>query len=154
MKLKVKILLLFLPCFLGAFFLLGHYHAQLMERSLEQRAASQVEALATVQANRLNTLFNRELERLALVSSRTQLRLNLDSFLVDQDRTHLGKIKTILAWSNFKCGSDTAGNLLMVTTRWVASLIRSRASPLISRPLQSRNSPGCQSLIYLSRDLV
>jgi PAS domain S-box-containing protein len=64
--------------------------------SLTRRVLSQLESVAAVQEQRIEGIHDRNLERLSLVSSRTQLRLSLAAFVEDAGLEHQTKMKMIL----------------------------------------------------------
>jgi len=75
---------------------------------LEDRALSQLESVASMQKKRVAAIIAQNGERLRLVSSRTQLRLNLAAFLAGHDGEQQAKMNKILqdARDSIPCFQD------------------------------------------------
>jgi HAMP domain-containing protein len=81
-----------LPLFgLGAY-LYRSYHADLTAAAIDH-----LESVAAIQQSRLTAVMGQNRERLALVASRTQLRISLDRFLRDGDPAARERMNRILA---------------------------------------------------------
>jgi signal transduction histidine kinase/ActR/RegA family two-component response regulator len=107
MKINPKITLAFLLISLvtlGTTSLLAYFNTK---KTLIQEVLDHLESVAAIQQNRIESIIDHNLERLALVSSRTQLRLSLESFINDPKSEYQDKINRILldarsSISNFK----------------------------------------------------
>ncbi|MGD8884483.1 MAG: HAMP domain-containing protein, partial [Gammaproteobacteria bacterium] len=64
--------------------------------ALKSEVLSHLESVASIQSHRLTAIIEQNLERLRLVTSRTQLRISLVEYIQASDKVHLEKIKLIL----------------------------------------------------------
>lgn len=96
MKLKPKLLVTMAFLSLGSLLatsLISNIHT---EKSLKKQVLNQLESLATIQVKRIEAVIDQNHERLALVASRTQLRISLQHYLSDADPESKKKIERIL----------------------------------------------------------
>jgi len=95
-----------------------HYQTQ----ALTGQMRAQLESVAALQAQRLRELLAQNLERLALVSSRTQLRISLDRYVKNGDPAQRERLSRILrdarasipSFENI-CVRDTQGRVVAAT---------------------------------------
>ncbi|HXZ30503.1 MAG TPA: PAS domain S-box protein [Dehalococcoidia bacterium] len=107
MKIKTKLLLAFLIIALipiGVISIVSYFTAK---DALTHQVLSHLESVAEIQRNRVESIYEQNLERLNLVSSRTQLRLSLDSFISnpnsdDQDRMNQSLLDARSSMSSFR----------------------------------------------------
>jgi two-component sensor histidine kinase/HAMP domain-containing protein len=71
----------------------SYYYAK---KSLTQQALSQLESVASIQESRVEDTIDQNLERLTLVSSRTQLRFSLRDFIEESRPQYQDKMNRIL----------------------------------------------------------
>ena len=76
---------------------LGAYFHHSYRADLTAAAIDHLESVASIQQSRLTAIMGQNRERLALVASRTQLRLSLDRFLRDGDPAARDRMNRILA---------------------------------------------------------
>ncbi|MFP4207465.1 MAG: diguanylate cyclase domain-containing protein [Wenzhouxiangella sp.] len=86
-------------------------HYVLIERNVSEHARQQIEQLSAVQQRRINRELDRLLDSLALIGSRTQLRLSLDEF----NRTGQAEAQAFVA----RILSDAVGSSEQVIGSWV-----------------------------------
>ncbi len=67
-----------------------------VQTALSRQAFKQLESVASIQTNRLESLLAQNLERLSLIASRTQLRLSLAAWIKAGEAQHLSKMHKIL----------------------------------------------------------
>jgi HAMP domain-containing protein len=108
MKIGKKLTLAFLLISLCSLATIGILSYVIAENMLAERVLDQLESVATVQRNRLESMINQNLERLALVASRTQLRLSLKAFDENPETKYQEKMNQILrdARSSIACFQD------------------------------------------------
>lgn len=95
MKLRWKIQLALLSIALLPFIVAGIIGYTQARETLEERFLLHLESVASLQERRVQAIFDRNLERLKLISSRTQLRISLDRFndsAAAEDREKIGRI--------------------------------------------------------------
>ncbi len=80
---------------------------RLVERNLSEHALVQLEQVSRVQQRRVNRELERLVDELALVASRTQMRISLDAFALSGELEHQRFVERILADA-----ADSARNLL------------------------------------------
>ncbi len=88
MKIKTKFSLTFLLIALFPLVITSILSYFIAKESLTRQVLNQLESVATIQKNRLESIVDQNLERLILVSSRTQLRLSLEKFIVEPKREY------------------------------------------------------------------
>lgn len=88
MRIKTKLSLTFLLIALFPLVITSILSYFLAKQSLTRQVLNQLESVATIQKNRLESIVDQNLERLILVSSRTQLRLSLDKFIAEPKREY------------------------------------------------------------------
>jgi PAS domain S-box-containing protein len=96
MKINTKLLLAFVIIALiplGVISILSYVNAK---EALTHQVLSHLESVAEIQSNRVESIVEQNLERLNLVSSRTQLRMSLDSFINNPNADDQDKINKIL----------------------------------------------------------
>ncbi|GAB6043417.1 sensor histidine kinase [Endothiovibrio diazotrophicus] len=80
MTIRTKLLLVILPPSLAALLLLGGLAFLTARQGITGEVLQHLESVASIQGHRLGAIVDRNLERLQLVASRTQLRLSLRSY--------------------------------------------------------------------------
>ncbi len=96
MKIGKKLILAFLIVSLSALAVAGILSYTIAKSSITERVLDHLESVATIQKNRLDGMIDQNLERLALVASRTQLRLSLKMFNEKPEQAHQDKMNRIL----------------------------------------------------------
>lgn len=96
MRINTKVLLAFLLVSLVPFALTSSLFYSAAEKALTQQVISHLESVSVNQKTGVESIVDRNLERLALVSSRTQLRLSLASFISEPRSEHQEKMDQIL----------------------------------------------------------
>ncbi len=107
MKITAKLTLSFLVMALVSLLVAGILSYSITEKALTRQVLNQLQSVAAIQQNRVKAIMGQNLERLLLVSSRTQLRLTLASFLENPKSEYQDKMNRILvdargAISDFK----------------------------------------------------
>jgi len=96
MKIGKKLVLAFLIVSLSALIVASILSYTIAKSSITERVLDQLESVATIQKNRLGGMIDQNLERLALVASRTQLRLSLKAFNEKPQQAYQDKMNRIL----------------------------------------------------------
>ena len=122
MKIRQKLLITYLGLTTVALLLVSSWTYVSQTRALKTQVSQQLEAIAEIQKNRLQHMLVQNKERLALVTSRTQLRLSLKKFLKHGQQQQIQKISRILndaqkSVTDFKVISitDTKGKVIVST---------------------------------------
>ncbi|MFH1312996.1 MAG: PAS domain S-box protein [Candidatus Eisenbacteria bacterium] len=121
MKINTKLLLAFLLIALiplGIISILFYFNA---EDVLTRGALSHLESVAAIQRTRVESIVEQNLERLNLVSSRTQLRLSLDSFIRNPNAVDRDKINQILLDARSSVSSFQDISVLTLDGKVIAS---------------------------------
>jgi PAS domain S-box-containing protein len=95
-KINTKLLIAFVIIALiplGVISILSYVNAK---EALTRQVLSHLQSVAEIQSNRIESIVEQNLERLNLVSSRTQLRLSLDSFISNPNTDDQDRINQIL----------------------------------------------------------
>lgn len=95
-KISSKIVLTFVPLAVVTLASLGGLGYYTAKNALTRQALANLESVADLQQRRIEAIFKMHAERLALVSSRTQLRMSLDEYLQTQEPRHAAKMNRIL----------------------------------------------------------
>ena len=101
MNLKSRLRLGYLSAALLPLALVALLIPSLAERTLRVQTAQELTAIAELESRQYERFVEQNFERLALIASRTQLRISLSQWLVDGDAKHLKRMRRIL---------DDAGN--------------------------------------------
>ncbi|HOO91145.1 MAG TPA: histidine kinase dimerization/phospho-acceptor domain-containing protein, partial [Syntrophales bacterium] len=96
MKIYKKITLAFITTSLIAIALISITSYQITKASLATQAIKHLESIASSQHKQLEMLFDHNLEKLNLISSRTQLRLSLKDYIGDPQTRHQDRMNRIL----------------------------------------------------------
>ncbi len=96
MKFASKLVLIYLPLSLVTLAAIGMLTYHSAQRALSEEALLSIDYIVGTQRERLENIIEQNLERLALVASRTQLRLSLASYIADPKSQHQDKINRIL----------------------------------------------------------
>ncbi len=97
MKIYSKLLLAFLPASLLAVTTSGYLLYNAEKTELTQQAINHLESVASIQKSRIEDTIDQNHERLSLVTSRTQLRRTLATFLKDNNALEQQKMNQILS---------------------------------------------------------
>ena len=81
MKIKPKLTLAFILASLVPLVILSIFSYNNAKETVTNGVLNQIQSVAVIQKHRIESIISQNLERLALVSSRTQLRISLDSYL-------------------------------------------------------------------------
>ncbi len=100
MTIRNKLLVTYLSISLLALVLVAVHVYRTQNEVITHQILEQLISVSTIQKSRLNAMFEHNLDRLALVSSRTQLRLSLKRFLATGDTDSQKKMIRILHDAN------------------------------------------------------
>ena len=96
MKIKSKLIIAFLVISLTSLFasnILSYYSEK---NTLTRHILNHLESVASIQHSRVTSIVLQNRERLALITSRTQLRISLGKYLADANIEHQDKMNRIL----------------------------------------------------------
>jgi diguanylate cyclase (GGDEF)-like protein/PAS domain S-box-containing protein len=97
MRIRTKLVLTFAPLALITLFLLGALAYFSARNTLTEQLLNNLASVAAVQERQIDSILAQNLERLALVVSRTQLRLSLQQYHAERERSvHQEKMNRIL----------------------------------------------------------
>lgn len=96
MKINTKLAMAFVLMCLLSLTLAAVLSYFIAKAALTRQMFNQLESIAEIQKSRIESIIDQNLERLALISSRTQLRLSLRDFIRDSSRERQEKINRIL----------------------------------------------------------
>jgi len=97
MKIRSKLVLTFAPLALLTLVLLGSLAYFSARDALTEQVLHNLTSVAAIQDRQVSSIVDQNLERLALVASRTQLRLSLDKYIAgDEVQVHQNKMNRIL----------------------------------------------------------
>lgn len=121
MKITAKVTLSFLVMVLVSLLVTGIFSYVITEKALTRQVFNQLQSVAAIQQNRVKAIMDQNLERLLLVSSRTQLRLTLASFLENPKSEYQDKMNRILVDARGAISSFEDISVLTLTGEVVAS---------------------------------
>ncbi|MDH3978902.1 MAG: EAL domain-containing protein [Gammaproteobacteria bacterium] len=96
MKIKGKLVVTFVSLALATLMVLGAIAYYSAENALSDQVLDNLESVATTQKHRIESIIEQNLERLALVSSRTQLRISLKEYIAEPNQQSRDKMNRIL----------------------------------------------------------
>ena len=96
MKLRKKITLTFISILIISQLIIGIVSYIIIENIVTQNALHNLKSISTAQLNYLENIYEQNLERLKLVSSRTQLRLSLKEYNQNAEKQYIIKLEKIL----------------------------------------------------------
>ncbi len=96
MKIQSKLILAFLFISLASLFVSNTLSFYSEKKNLTRQILNHLESVASIQHSRVKSIIMQNLERLALVSSRTQLRISLEKHIADENKVHQDKMNRIL----------------------------------------------------------
>ncbi len=96
MKIKSKLIIAFLLISLLPLTIASIFSYINTKKAFTQEVLNKLESVAEIQKNRVSSIIDQNLERLVLVSSRTQLRLSLDKFISNPKSEHREMMEKIL----------------------------------------------------------
>lgn len=96
MNIRSKLSVTFLSVSLLALAFISIFIYFYVKNTLTAEVLAHLESVSSVQSHRVESIIEQNLERLRLVSSRTQLRISLSEFLSNRDRSHLEKLQLII----------------------------------------------------------
>jgi len=88
MKINLKLTLAFLIICLVPLILVSLYFDFMTNNTITRQVLNHLESVASIQHARTNAVIEKYNERLALVSSGTQLQINLDNYLKEKSRSY------------------------------------------------------------------
>jgi len=100
MKIRSKLTLTFLPLTLITLVTLGSLAYFSSRNALTRQVLDNLESVAAIQKQRIESILEQNHERFLLVSSRTQLRLSLDKYLTEPKPEYRDKMNRILGDAN------------------------------------------------------
>jgi len=96
MKIKAKLISVFLLVCLIPLMVTSIFSYIIAKRTLTQQVLNQLKSISVAQQNRLKSIIEQNLERLVLVSSRTQLRISLANYIKENSSAEQEKMNKIL----------------------------------------------------------
>jgi C4-dicarboxylate-specific signal transduction histidine kinase len=107
MKIKPKLTLAFILAGLVPLVILSIFSYTNAKETVTNGVLNQLQSVAVIQKHRVESIISQNLERLALVSSRTQLRINLDNYLkqgstADQERMNVALRDSLASITDFE----------------------------------------------------
>lgn len=96
MNIRAKLSLTYLTVSLLALTFISTFFYLYFKKSLTADVFSHLESVSSIQSNRIKGIIEQNLERIRLVSSRTQLRISLKKYLATKNKEHLKKISLII----------------------------------------------------------
>jgi ABC-type phosphate transport system auxiliary subunit len=81
MKIRTKLGLTYLTMSFLALAFISIFLYSYLKNALTKEALSHLESVSSIQKHRIESIIEQNLERIRLVSSRTQLRLSLDAYI-------------------------------------------------------------------------
>ncbi|MBU0681820.1 MAG: PAS domain S-box protein [Proteobacteria bacterium] len=96
MKIQAKLIVAFLGLSLPLLFVTNSIFYNSEKKALTHNILNHLESVASIQHHRIQDIVAQNAERLRLVTSRTQLRLSLEQFLLSGDKKHQLKMNAIL----------------------------------------------------------
>ena len=96
MKIRTKLALTYLTVSFLALVFIGLALYAYVKRTLTSDVFNHLESVSSIQKNRIESIIEQNLERIRLVSSRTQLRISLDKYLESGSPKQVEKIKLII----------------------------------------------------------
>ena len=121
MKINTRLALVFLLISLIPLAGIGMLACFIAQKALTRQVLNQLESVAVVQKNRVESIVDRNLERLVLVSSRTQLRLSLENFTRDPKSQYQDMMNRILLDARSSIGGFRHISVLTLDGKVVAS---------------------------------
>ncbi len=121
MKINVKLTGAFLIISLISLTAIGSLSYFIAKKCLTRQILNQLQSVASIQKSRIKAIVGQNLERLALVSSRTQLRLSLESFIRDPRSEYQDKMNRILSDAKSSISSFKDISVLALDGKVVAS---------------------------------
>lgn len=121
MKIKSKLLISFLAIYLitiSALLIFGYIGAH---KALKKQIFNQLESVVSTQHSRVESMIDQNLERLQLVTSRTQLRLSLNNYINNGGPSDLKTINKIIRDALASVGSFEEISVLDLQGRVIAS---------------------------------
>lgn len=122
MRIRSKLILTYVGLAMVALIAISSINYFYTKQAISEHVHNHLESVASIQKNRLEGIINQNLERLRLVSSRTQLRISFSRYRVDQNSNDKTKLVDILndalaSISDFKVISivDTDGKIVVST---------------------------------------
>jgi HAMP domain-containing protein len=97
MKIKNRLLLIILPLSLLPLVIIGIFSYLSARNDLTRTILDHLKSVASIQQSRIKASLDQNRERLALVSSRTQLRISLDHYIHNKDKKEIERMNRILA---------------------------------------------------------
>jgi diguanylate cyclase (GGDEF)-like protein/PAS domain S-box-containing protein len=96
LKIKKKLVVTFVSLALATLMVLGAIAYYSAQNALSGQVLDNLESVATTQKHRIESIIEQNLERLALVSSRTQLRISLKEYIAEPNQPSRDKMNRIL----------------------------------------------------------
>ena len=121
MKIRSKLTLTFLPLTLITLVTLGSLAYFSSKNALTRQVLDNLESVAAIQKQRIESILEQNHERLLLVSSRTQLRLSMAKFLAEPRPEYSDKMNRILSDAGAKIADFRALFIQTLDGRIVAS---------------------------------
>jgi signal transduction histidine kinase len=96
MKIRTKLGLTYLTMSFLALAFISIFLYSYLKNALTKEALSHLESVSSIQKHRIESIIEQNLERIRLVSSRTQLRLSLDAYIQTRRQEDYEKIRLII----------------------------------------------------------
>jgi len=96
MGIRKKASLLFITIFVTAFVIVGISTIFIVKKYIIEVVSNNLKSISAIQLTRIESINAQNTERLNLISSRTQLRINLDNYNKNHQEKYQRKMNTIL----------------------------------------------------------
>ena len=96
MKIRTKLALAFLSISLVSISVITIFSYFIAEETITQNVLNHLESVTAIQANRIENITNQNVEKLLLVSNKTQLLASLNSYITEANRQDQREMNRIL----------------------------------------------------------
>jgi len=128
MNIRTKLSVTYLTVSLAALAFISIFIYFYVKNTLTAEVMSHLASVSSIQANRVEGIIEQNLERLRLVSSRTQLRISLHEYINKKDRSHFDKLQLIINDALVSTGSFNIISILDINGNVIASTNPARSS--------------------------
>jgi|GEM_PF-1748773 len=128
MNIRTKLSVTYLTVSLAALAFISIFIYFYVKNTLTAEVMSHLASVSSIQANRVEGIIEQNLERLRLVSSRTQLRISLHEYINKKDRSHFDKLQLIINDALVSTGSFNIISILDINGNVIASTNPDRSS--------------------------
>ena len=128
MNIRTKLSVTYLTVSLVALAFISIFIYFYVKNTLTAEVMSHLASVSSIQANRVEGIIEQNLERLRLVSSRTQLRISLHEYIKNKDRSHFEKLQLIINDALVSTSSFNIISILDINGNVIASTNPARPS--------------------------